>query len=117
MVLSTNMLAQLGLELENEVLCRMRPNQKGNGGRSYGRYLVVGQYTGQASMEGDPVLLGLSALLAAEERLALEPAYSVAEFVLDPVKNRELSALAGGIERAGGTTQCGCPGPDPGTVG
>ena len=43
-------------------------------------------------MEGDPVLLGLSALLAAEERLALEPAYSVAEFVLDPVKNRELSA-------------------------
>ena len=43
-------------------------------------------------MEGDPVLLGLSALLAAEERLELEPAYSVAEFVLDPVKNRELSA-------------------------
>ena len=30
-------------------------------------------------MEGDPVLLGLSALLAAEERLELEPAYSVAE--------------------------------------
>ena len=39
-----------------------------------------------------PCCWGLSALLAAEERLELEPAYSVAEFVLDPVKNRELSA-------------------------
>ena len=91
-VLSTNMLTQLGLELENEFYAECDQTKNGNGGRSYGRYLVVGQYTGQASMEGDPVLLGLSALLAAEERLALEPAYSVAEFVLDPVKNRELSA-------------------------
>ena len=91
-VLSTNMLTQLGLELENEFYAECDQTKNGNGGRSYGRYLVVGQYTGQASMEGDPVLLGLSALLATEEGLALEPAYSVAEFVLDPVKNRELSA-------------------------
>ena len=93
-VLSANMFAQLGLEFGDEVYIYAECNQtkKGNGGSSMGKYLVVGQYTGQASMEGDPVLLGLSALLAAEERLELEPAYSVAEFVLDPVKNRELSA-------------------------
>ena len=93
-VLSANMFAQLGLEFGDEVYIYAECNQtkKGNGGSSIGKYLVVGQYTGQASMEGDPVLLGLSALLAAEERLELEPAYSVAEFVLDPVKNRELSA-------------------------
>ena len=93
-VLSANMFAQLGLEFGDEVYIYAECDQtkEGNGGSSIGKYLVVGQYTGQASMEGDPVLLGLSALLAAEERLALEPAYSVAEFVLDPVKNRELSA-------------------------
>ncbi len=117
-VLSANMFAQLGLEFGDEVYIYAECDQtkEGNGGSSIGKYLVVGQYTGQASMEGDPVLLGLSALLAAEERLALEPAYSVAEFVLDPVKNRELSARREELKRAGGTTQCRRPGPDPGTV-
>ena len=116
-VLSTNMLTQLGLELENEFYAECDQTKNGNGGRSYGRYLVVGQYTGQASMEGDPVLLGLSALLAAEERLALEPAYSVAEFVLDPVKNRELSARREELKELVAQPNGGCPGPDPGTVG
>ncbi len=59
-VLSANMFAQLGLEFGDEVYIYAECDQtkEGNGGSSIGKYLVVGQYTGQASMEGDPVLLG-----------------------------------------------------------
>lgn len=93
-VLSTNMLTQLGLELEDEVgiYAECDQTKNGNGGFAIGAYLVVGQYTSQASLEGEPVLVGLSAMLVSEERMDLEPAYSTAEFVLDPGKNRELLA-------------------------
>lgn len=93
-VLSTNMLDQLGLEFKDQLYIYAECDQTKNGGRgaTVGKLLVVGQYTSQASPEGEPVLMGLSALLASEERLDLEPAYSTAEFVLDPGKNRELLA-------------------------
>lgn len=93
LVLPANMLAQLGLELGNELMIYVH-YEAPNGNSISGGCRIVGQYTSQNS-SGDgngPVLLGLSALLADEEALRLQSTYSVAEFVLDSAKNRELSA-------------------------
>lgn len=69
--------------------------------------VIAGQYSGAVTSGGEatPVLLPLSALGAVEETQGRSLGYAVAQFVLDPQKNRELpefrTEMRAAVTRAG----------------
>ena len=80
MLLPASILARLGLQPGDNVMISFKGTMD--------RYIVAGWYVGSVSDDdASPILLPLSVLEQIEGAGLL---YSVAEFVLDPAKNREL---------------------------
>ncbi len=116
-VLSTNMLTQLGLELENEFYAECDQTKNGNGGRSYGRYLVCGPIHRSGFHGRRSRAVGAVGPACCRGKTGAGTCYSVAEFVLDPVKNRELSARREELKELVAQPNAGALDLTPGTVG
>ncbi len=108
-ILPANMLSQLGLELGDEIFRRYEKTTGDTEYSSSGPYIIAGQYTGQVALQdtNEPVLIGMSAQAAIEESMQAELHYSTAEFVLDPAKNRELSAFRDEMTELVGSPKAG----------
>lgn len=94
-ILPEGLLSQLGLELGNEIFFQYEKLKNGMKYVTDGFCVIAGRYTGQVSLQDTTatVLTGISQQADIEKRAHDVLRYSTAEFVLEPVKNRELSSF------------------------